>query len=574
MKKLILLCVVILFFIQISCARVEFLEPDSSLPKEDRSGFKFVYDQEQYPPQKPKEEDSFGRYLDLSLIKVYPAPVDTSKLIIHPSSEISKHNGYSYSIIHKNQTVSSYKRDYVISFPSPQYYNSVEGILSFRGNNYRNTSAYGLADVKEKKLEIVWDNFIGSIDTWTGVGWTGQPALVKWPEETKAVMNIDPEKKADKDLVEVIYATMDGNIYFLDLKDGKNTRPPINTGFPIKGSVAVDPRGYPLLYSGQGVNSNKGVYADFKFRIFSLIDQKQLYTISGNDPYQYRAWGAFDSCALIDGNTDTLIQAGENGIIYTAKLNTKYNPSEKTISIDPEFTNYRYKTPYGTLGVENSPVGYKNLLYFTDNSGLLHCLDLNTMTPVWAHYVNDDSDATMVLEELSENEVYIYTANEIDLQGPGGSSYMRKFNALTGEKIWEKSIRCYYDKDINGGALASPVLGEMNLSDYIYFNIARTSESPWGGILYCFDKKTGDVVWEKTLGYYCWSSPVAVYDFDQKGYLILCDSGGYMHLIDGKTGETLDKIALNANVEASPAVYENMVVVGTRGQQIFGVRIK
>lgn len=568
---IVVICLVLLF----SCAQVEYLDQTDSRPKENRSSISFTYDQNLFPSKTPENTTDSIRYLDTTSEKVYEPPIDTGELSINSASAVSGHSGYAYSVIHKDQVTSSYQREYKISFPSPRYYNSVEGVLSFRGNNYRNTAAYGLANVSEKKLEILWDKSIGSIDSWTGVGWTGQPALVKWPEETKSVMNITSEKKAKKDLVEVIYGTLDGNIYFLDLEDGQNTRSPINTGFSMKGSVAVDPRGYPLLYSGQGINSNRGVYSDFKFRIFSLIDQKQLYTISGSDPYQYRNWGAFDSNPLIDGKTDTLIEAGENGIIYTAKLNTKYNPEEKTISIQPEFANFRYKSPYYTsIGVENSPVGYKNLLFFTDNSGLLQCLDVNTLTPVWVHYVNDDSDATMILEEVSDNEVYLYTACEVDIQRSGGLSYMRKFNALTGEKIWENSIQCFYDKDVNGGALASPVIGEMNVSDYVYFNIARTAENPWGGILYCFDKTTGQTVWEKQLGYYCWSSPVAVYDYNRNGYLIVCDSGGYMHLMDAKTGESYDKIFLGANMEGSPAVYDNTIVIGTRGQQIFGVKIK
>ncbi|WP_190014528.1 hypothetical protein [Geosporobacter subterraneus] len=47
-----------------------------------------------------------------------------------------------------------------------------------------------------------------------------------------------------------------------------------------------------------------------------------------------------------------------------------------------------------------------------------------------------------------------------------------------------------------------------------------------------------------------------------------------MFLIEGLTGKVLDCIDLGANVEGSPAVYENMAVVGTRGQKIFGIALK
>ena len=45
--------------------------------------------------------------------------------------------------------------------------------------------------------------------------------MMKWPKEVKAHMNMTEEAKADDDLVEVIYACMDGNVYFLNLKTGE-----------------------------------------------------------------------------------------------------------------------------------------------------------------------------------------------------------------------------------------------------------------------------------------------------------------------------------------------------------------
>ena len=47
-----------------------------------------------------------------------------------------------------------------------------------------------------------------------------------------------------------------------------------------------------------------------------------------------------------------------------------------------------------------------------------------------------------------------------------------------------------------------------------------------------------------------------------------------MYLIEGKSGKILDRISVEANVEASPVVYDNMVVIGTRGQVIYGIKIK
>ena len=87
------------------------------------------------------------------------------------------------------------------------------------------------------------------------------------------------------------------------------------------------------------------------------------------------------------------------------------------------------------------------------------------------------------------------------------------------------------------------------------------------------DTETGDVVWEKTLTNYAWSSPVGIYTDAGKGYLVLGDSVGYIYLIDGKTGEILATEGLGSNIEASPVVFNNMLVVGTRGCQVYGIEI-
>ncbi|HHW00034.1 MAG TPA: PQQ-binding-like beta-propeller repeat protein [Clostridiaceae bacterium] len=479
-----------------------------------------------------------------------------------------------WEIIKDGEIVKEYKRDYNINFPYVSEYNALPGITTFRGNNFRNTASYGFADVKEGKLEEIWSLSIGHIDEWTGVGWNGQPSIVKWDEETKSVMNIFPEKKGKKDLKEVIYATLDGKIYFLDIDDGSFTRDPINVGYPFKGSVTVDPRGYPLLYAGQGIEKNGGKTGKIGFRIFSLIDQKELYFIDGMDKHAFRRWGAFDSGALIDPTSDTLVECGENGIVYTAKLNTNYDRINGSISIDPEIVKYRYKSSISKrLGIENSPVAINNYLYFIDNSGLFQCIDLNTMSPVWARSVNDDTDSSPALEIVGNSQVYVYTANEVDHQGTGGSSFMRKINALTGKLIWEKSVVCTYSST-NGGALASPVIGKHDIENLVIFNIAKTGKGKNTGVIYALDKNTGEEVWKVDMDYYSWSSPVDVYTKEGKSYLVVCDSGGFMRLLEGITGKELDKIPVKANVEGSPAIYENMIVVGTRGQRILGVKIK
>ena len=89
-----------------------------------------------------------------------------------------------------------------------------------------------------------------------------------------------------------------------------------------------------------------------------------------------------------------------------------------------------------------------------------------------------------------------------------------------------------------------------------------------------FDKETGKEVWRWDMDNYTWSSPVAVYTEAGEGYLVSFDSQGGGFLLDGATGEILDTTDVGSLVEASPVVYENRLVVGTRGQLILGMDLQ
>jgi outer membrane protein assembly factor BamB len=492
-------------------------------------------------------------------------------------------NLYYEEILSKSIRIANYFDKNLIEFPKAEDYAGNLGLLTFRGNNYRNGGAFGTADITEEKLEIIWDFNIGSISTqsggyWPGVGWTGQPAIVHWTPEVRKSMNIKSQFK-DKDLVEVIYASLDGNIYFCDLETGEWTRDPIHIGYPTKGTVSIDPRGYPLLYTGQGIGENGTDVLVPAYRIFSLIDQSLLYEIKGDDADSLREWPNFDSSGLLDAANDTFYEAGENGIIYKMKLNTQYTEGGSSISVEPELTKYRYMNPFSSrIGIESSPAIYKNLMYFTDNGGMIACLDLNTMKALWVAGTGEDTDSSPVLD-VTDNGVFLYTGNEVDINGEADNGAMgeydstiSKFNALTGELMWEAKYPCKYNSVINGGVLGTPVVGRNDMKDIVVFDLAK-----WGGEykgkLVALDKMTGQEVWSIDSEAYSWSSPTAVYTPEGKGYILYCNFAGNIYLIEGTTGRIADTISLGANVEGSPGVYNNTAVIGSYARKIFGVRI-
>ena len=115
-------------------------------------------------------------------------------------------------------------------------------------------------------------------------------------------------------------------------------------------------------------------------------------------------------------------------------------------------------------------------------------------------------------------------------------------------------------------------MGKNDISNLVIYNIARTPK-PDSGILVALDKTTGQEVWRTSLTHYSWSSPVAVYTPAGKSYIVLCDSVGTMFLIEGTTGKVLTRLELGTNTEASPAVFGDTIVVGTRGQRIVAVKV-
>ncbi|NLB77969.1 MAG: PQQ-like beta-propeller repeat protein [Clostridiaceae bacterium] len=536
------------------------------------------------PEPTPPPEITDPEQLVLDIAKL---PSFVSKTTVSEGTyqkKFSDGGAITYSV-YKNDKKVDYKPEYTLAFPRAKAYTEQEGVTTFRGNNYRDTASYGTRDIKEKKLEIIWEHGTGAISAhnsyWPGSGWTGQPILIHWPEATRNVMNLNSEFK-NKDLTEVIYPILDGNIYFLDLETGKPTRNKINLGFSIKGTGMVDPRGYPLFYTGMGLNENNGKLTEFKYRAYSLLDQKEIFSIMGRDSLSYRGkWGAFDSSAVLNKETDTLINVGENGLIYKTKLNTRFDVASGTLSMSPEVTKFQYKSSYNNpgadYGIENSPAIYRNLMYTIDNGGTLLCLDINKLEPVWMYDIKDDTDSTIVLEE-TENGVFIYTANEVDKRCAGGKASkadcnIRKFNALSGELLWQKDYTCYYRSGINGGVLGTPLIGKDDIADRIIFPVCFTG-SQMDGKLVALDKKTGDEIWVRELTNYSWSSPVDIKSDDGKTYGLLCGYDGFMRLFDSITGEDLDKVSLGANIESSPSVYNDIAVVGSYAQKIFGVRIK
>ena len=480
------------------------------------------------------------------------------------------------------ELVESYQADNQANFGYGYEYSAIKGITTFRGDNFRSSASYGTANIVNKKFGSYWTRSIGALTsytgyTWTGSGWTGQPLIAEWDKETRAIMNMYDWAKTQDTLVEVVHATMDGFVYFTELTTGKPTRDSLYLGFTFKGAGTLDPRGYPILYVGAGYY---GASSAPRALAVSLIDGSVLFDLGVNESFAIRQWNMFDSAPLVSAETDQLIWPGESGILYIVDMNTQYDKAAGTLSVKPEITKWRYNGVRSGaqywLGMEDSAVAWQGYLIVADNGGNLMCLDLETLKLVWVQDVLDDTNCTPVLE-IEDGHPYVYISTSFHAGWRAGAGQTAtipiwKIDAETGEVVWQVDYKCQTVQDVSGGVQGTLASGKNKLSDLIFVPVARTPGAG-DGILSAISKTTGEVVWELHTQVYSWSSPVAVYDSAGNGYLVYCNSGGYMYLVDGLTGEILDDASLGSNIEASPAVYDSTIVVGTRGQVIYGFQL-
>ena len=226
-------------------------------------------------------------------------------------------------------------------------------------------------------------------------------------------------------------------------------------------------------------------------------------------------------------------------------------------------------------GMETSAAIYEHYLYITDNGANLLCVDLDTLSPVWVQDILDDSNSTPVLS-IEDGHLYLYVSTSFHLGWRSNTTApipIWKIDAETGEIIWQTEYECASQKGVSGGVQSTIALGKNDLNDRIIVTVSMT-HGGWGGDIVALSKADGSKLWENQTAY-TWSSPVCIYDEDGHGKVIYGASNGALYGLDGKTGEIdCSLIISTGNIEASPAVYKDTLIIGTRAGRICGIKLR
>jgi outer membrane protein assembly factor BamB len=425
------------------------------------------------------------------------------------------------------------------------YGEEVSGLLTFRGNPTR--TFYGTGPVPQEPA-ILWTFPEGggmcgesSGQLWCGTGWTGQPAVFERDDRTW-----------------VVFGAYDKAVHFLDADTGERLLPDFPVGDIIKGSVTVDPDGFPIVYTGS---------RDGYFRAIAIDRDEPTELWSWNaEAVQPTLWNDdWDGSALVVD--DYLFEGGENSQFHVWKLNRDYDDAG-LVTVDPQLIfnapgwDDQQLADIGDdeVSIENSVAISGNTVYFSNSGGLVQGWDISGLKDaqmperVFRFWAGEDMDATLVVDD--EGNLYGGVEHE---KGRPRATEVGQLIKLDPSNPEDPLVWSLADGAPTSGVWATPAIhGDMV---YAAFN---------GGRLVGIDRNTGDIVWEKNLGSQTWQSPVVIDDV-----LIEGDCEGVLHAYD-VSDPTVDppeiwSIELGGCIESTPAVWDGRIYVGARGGQFYAI---
>jgi outer membrane protein assembly factor BamB len=433
---------------------------------------------------------------------------------------------------------------------------SVEGLTMFRGNPTR--TWFGTGPVPQTAPSVLWrfprDPMCGASPdgpepkVWCGSGWTGQPVVWERPDG----------------VTEVIFGAYDKNIHFLDAGTGERTRPDFPMGDIIKGSVTLDPDGYPLLYTGS---------RDPRFRIIALDGEEPREMWSLHATSVEGMWNDdWDSNPVVID--DMLYEGGENSWWFAVKLNRGYD-ADGMVTIDPQvvceipaWTPELQETFGRQHSVEGSTVVFDQQAFFATSAGRVVGVDVSDAEAgncpiVFDFWNGDDTDATMSID--ADGFLYVVSHGDTAKTSNTAARRVREVGdliKLDPDKpddpiVWSAHLSAARGQD--AGAWATPALHP----DAGLLFVATDT-----GDLLAVDTETGEVVWEDFIGGNAWSSPVITGDALVVGIDCLTERAGLRayDLENPRSPRQLWDVEVGSGscVESTPAIWDGRMYVGSR----------
>jgi outer membrane protein assembly factor BamB len=380
----------------------------------------------------------------------------------------------------------------------------------------------------------------GESKIWCGMGWTGQPVVY---ERSDGV-------------TELIFGAYDRAVHFVDADTGLDTRTKFATNDIIKGSVTLDPDGYPLLYFGS---------RDNKLRIVALDrgDPEQMWSLDANavNGIWNNDWDG--NPVIID---DILYEGGENGWFFAFELHREYL-SDGLVNVDPHmllampgYNDDLLRKSGRNVSIENSVVAYEQRVYFGNSGGRVLGLDVSNIRDgsapvVFDYYAGGDIDATMVVDE----EGFLYVA--LEHEPSQMNSVERDRNKEVGQLIkldpYTSGEPRIWGIDLTSGSFDTGIWSTPALYEgMLYVNTQS-------GDLLAVDTETGEIVWSDEVGWNSWSSPAVVDDT-----LVVATCTGELRgysLADPRAPVRVWTINVSDScLEATPAIWNGSIYLGSR----------
>lgn len=432
-----------------------------------------------------------------------------------------------------------------------QPWGSATGLLMFRGNPTR--TWYGAGPVPAAP-EVRWRfpeapmcslSSVGNeTRQWCGSGWTGQPAV--WEHDG---------------VTEVVFGAYDGAVHFVDAQTGRRRRPDFVTADLIKGSVSIDPDGYPLLYTGS---------RDNRLRVIALDrpEPTELWSLTASPEGLWNDdWDG--NPVIVDG---LLIEGGEDGFLYVIELG-RGTDAEGLVTVAPRvLAQIPTWTPEllaqvgdRNVSVEGSVAVFEGRAYVANSAGRVLGVDLEAVRQgrepvVFDYWLGDDTDASLVVD--AEGMVYAAVELERNLPRAAEVGQLVKLDPArpAGDAlVWSLAVPAAPGTDGKGGLWATPALHEGVL-------YATTH----AGELLAVDAATGTVRWRQDLGFHEWASPVVV---DDTLLVATCERAGLSAWDVGDPGPPLARWSLDLPsggcIESTPAVWDGGIYVGSRDGYLY-----